>query len=116
MEIHKLEYAIKGIYRLGIEKHNQNEVFDKVYRVEEQNRISGHSQTNEFGLDIDAVQILERNFLARPKQAFVREDPIINVPRSVKREYIAYCRNPDNPDISPTIISFQILFTITPGE
>ncbi len=114
MEIHKLEYAIKGIYRLGIEKHNQNEVFDKVYRVEEQNRISGHSQTNEFGLDIDAVQILERNFLARPKQAFVREDPIINVPRSVKREYIAYRRNPDNPDISPTMKTLYQIYDNSP--
>ncbi len=100
MEIYKLNTLIQAIYRTGIEKHNQNEVFDKVYRVEEQNRISGNQRLNSEGLDMDALQILERNFLARPKQAFVCEDPIWNIPVSIKREFLRFKRNPEDKTIS----------------
>ncbi len=100
MEIHRLEYSIKAIYRVGIEKHNQNEVFDKVYRVEEQNRIRGRQRLNEEGLDIDALAIIENNFLARPKQAYVERNPIVNIPMYVKKQYLQWRQNPEVESVS----------------
>jgi len=114
MDIHHLEYSIKAVYRMGIEKHNQNEVFDKVYRVEEQNRIMGRQRLNEEGLDIDALAIIDNNFLARPKQAYMVDEPIFDVPRRVKRQFVVWQRNNETKNVSPELKSIFAIYANSP--
>lgn len=108
MTINKLEYTIKAVNSMGIEKHNQNEVFDKVYRVEEANRIAG-KPLNADGLDADALRIIEDNFLARPKMAFNRSNPIVDIPRDIKKQYVSYRRNQKDKSVPDTM---KLLFSM----
>ena len=114
MDIHHLEYSIKAVYRMGIEKHNQNEVFDKVYRVEEQNRIMGRRSLNDEGLDVDALAIIDNNFLARPKQAYMEEHPIFNVPMHVKRQYVTWKENHEDKSIPAEMKSIFAIYENSP--
>ncbi len=114
MDIHRLEYSIKAVYRMGIEKHNQNEVFDKVYRVEEQNRIMGRRRLNNEGLDVDALEIIDNNFLARPKQAYMEEMPVFDVPMSIKRQYVTWRNNHEDETVSAEMKSIFAIYDNSP--
>jgi len=100
-KISSLEYTIQALNRWGIEKHNQHDVLDKVMRIEERKRVRGITldeskltpQEKEWvreGMDPECVRIIEDNFLARPKQALLMENPMPDIPQSIKDMYIQY--------------------------
>ena len=102
--ISALEYTIQAINRWGIEKHNQHDVLDKVMRIEERKRVKGIKlDVNRFtgeektwalaGMDPECVKFLQANFLARPKQALVLNNPLPDIPRDIKMMYFEYRRN-----------------------
>lgn len=106
-KISALEYTIQAINRWGIEKHNQHDVLDKVMRIEERKRLKGIKlDANRYqgeektwalaGMDPECVKFLQANFLARPKQALVLNNPLPDIPRDIKMMYFEYRRNKRN--------------------
>ena len=86
---------------MGIEKHNQHDVLDKVLRVEERKRVKGitideskltpeEKEWVKEGMDPECVHILQDNFLARPKQALMMENPVPDIPQHIKDMYKQY--------------------------
>ena len=70
-------------------------------RIEERKRVRGISideskltpQEKEWvreGMDPECVRIIEDNFLARPKQALLMENPMPDIPQSIKDMYVQY--------------------------
>lgn len=88
-KISTLQYTIQAINRYGIEKHNQNEVLEKVMRMEEKFKLLGIAPQAD-GTYEECNRFLAHNFLARPKQALVKNEPLINIPDEVKRMYRLY--------------------------
>lgn len=99
LELTRLDYIIKSIYRLGIEKHNQNEVLDKVARMEENHRIDG-DKADKNGLYGDCIEFIQNNFLARPKQVYVEGEDLVDVPLPIKEQYRQYQENPETAKVN----------------
>lgn len=96
-----LEYTILALNRWAIEKHNQHDVLDKVMRIEERKRVKGISVDESTlspeekkwykqGMDPECVHFLKNNFLVRPKQALVIENPLPDISPKIKDMYHQY--------------------------
>ena len=103
-KISSLEYTIQALNRWGIEKHNQHDVLDKVMRIEERKRVRGieidktnltpeEKQWVAEGMDPECVYFLQKNFLARPKQALDWDKPLLDIPQHIKDMYRQYRRD-----------------------
>ena len=100
-KVSALEYTIQAINRWGIEKHNQHDVLDKVMRIEERKRLKGTTidasklsaeeiSWLDAGLDPECVRFLQANFLARPKQALLLNNPLPNIPKDIRLKYLQF--------------------------
>ena len=100
-KITSLEYTIQALNRWGIEKHNQHDVLDKVMRIEERKRVKGITIDEskltpeekawvKEGMDPECVYFLKENFLARPKQSLLMENPLPDIPQEIRTMYRQY--------------------------
>lgn len=108
MKIRSLDNTIFQINSLGIEKHNQNEVLEKVMRMEEKFRILGAPRLPD-GTYEDCTRFLKENFLVRPMQDLDPNQPLKDIPWQVKRMYAQYRRNPETKAVPH---DFKLMFSI----
>ena len=127
-KISSYEYTIQALNRWGIEKHNQHDVLDKVMRMEERKRVLGikmdESTLNDEekawvaeGLDPESIYFLQKNFLARPKQALDLENPVPNIPQRIKDMYYQYHKdilNKQNTEIDDDFVYIFQMYDKSP--
>lgn len=83
IDMTNLELTIFDLYRWGIEKHNQNEVLEKIVRMEERFDFL-QVEKNKEGLYEDCIKFIDENFLVRPKQALLLNEPLPNISKETK--------------------------------
>ncbi len=74
----------------------------------------GRRRLNNEGLDVDALEIIDNNFLARPKQAYMEEMPVFDVPMSIKRQYVTWRNNHEDETVSAEMKSIFAIYDNSP--